>query len=354
MNQKRNTGRFSEGSDKKDRFQKSRPESGKPSGGNEKRKPTEKSGTGGSKSSPRFDKRKPSYKAESSTDDATKRKTSYKPKPSTDGAIKRKPGTRPFAKKKTNEKRNFDENPESVQGLKSVIRLNKYLADAGICSRREADRLIASGVVEINGKVITELGTKVGPGDQVRYGGESLKREKLQYVLLNKPKGFISTSDDPQERKTVMHLVENACKERIYSVGRLDRNTTGLLLFTNDGDLAKKLTHPKHRVRKLYHVTLDKPLTKNDLIQILKGVELEDGMVQPDKLEWVEDVSSKNEVGIELHSGKNRIVRRIFESIGYQVVKLDRVIFAGLTKKDLPRGKWRILSEKELSMLKML
>jgi 23S rRNA pseudouridine2605 synthase len=156
------------------------------------------------------------------------------------------------------------------------------------------------------------------------------------------------------DRKTVMHLVENACKERIYSVGRLDRNTTGLLLFTNDGDMAKKLTHPKHKVRKLYHVTLDKPLTKNDMLQILKGVELDDGMVQPDKIDWVEDVATKNEVGIELHSGKNRIVRRIFEHLGYQVEKLDRVVFAGLTKKDVPRGKWRLLTDKEVDMLKMI
>ncbi|PKP30424.1 MAG: pseudouridine synthase [Bacteroidetes bacterium HGW-Bacteroidetes-16] len=251
-------------------------------------------------------------------------------------------------------KRRTDEEPETVQGLKSVIRLNKYLADAGICSRREADRLIESGVVEINGVVVTELGTKVGPNDKVRYGGESLKREKLKYVLLNKPKGFISTSDDPLDRKTVMSLVENACKERIYSVGRLDRNTTGLLLFTNDGDMAKRLTHPKHGVRKLYHVTLDKALTKNDMLQILKGVELEDGIVQPDKIDWVENVESKTEVGIELHSGKNRVVRRIFEHLGYQVEKLDRVVFAGLTKKDIPRGKWRLLSDKEVDMLKML
>ncbi|MBU3927326.1 MAG: rRNA pseudouridine synthase [Bacteroidetes bacterium] len=261
---------------------------------------------------------------------------------------------KPFSKGKFVTKRRTDEEPETVQGLKSVIRLNKYLADAGICSRREADRLIESGVVEINGVVVTELGTKVGPNDKVRYGGESLKREKLKYVLLNKPKGFISTSDDPLDRKTVMSLVENACKERIYSVGRLDRNTTGLLLFTNDGDMAKRLTHPKHGVRKLYHVTLDKALTKNDMLQILKGVELEDGIVQPDKIDWVEDVESKTEVGIELHSGKNRVVRRIFEHLGYQVEKLDRVVFAGLTKKDIPRGKWRLLSDKEVDMLKML
>ena len=259
-----------------------------------------------------------------------------------------------FSKGKYGSKSRQEEKPEVIQGIKSNVRLNKFLADAGICSRREADRLIESGVVEINGVIVTEMGTKVGPDDKVRYGGESLKREKLRYVLLNKPKGFISTSDDPLERKTVMHLIETACKERIYSVGRLDRNTTGLLLFTNDGDMAKKLTHPKHGIRKLYHVTLDKPLSKNDMLQILKGIELEDGLVKPDKIEWVENVEGKNEVGIELHSGKNRIVRRIFEHLNYQVEKLDRVVFAGLTKKDIPRGKYRILSETEVNMLKML
>ncbi|MCF8349321.1 MAG: rRNA pseudouridine synthase [Bacteroidales bacterium] len=337
MNQKRNTGRSSEGADKKGGYKRSKPASEKPVPENSKKKFSAKAGAGSAKPDDHTEKRKSYRKAETNAGETWKKK----------------PGNSQFGKRKPATKKGSDENADVFQGQKSTIRLNKYLADAGICSRREADRLIASGVVEINGKVITELGTKVGPGDQVRYGGESLKREKLQYVLLNKPKGFISTSDDPQERKTVMHLVENACKERIYSVGRLDRNTTGLLLFTNDGDLAKKLTHPKHGVRKLYHVTLDKPISKNDLIQILQGVELEDGVVKPDKLEWVESVSAKNEVGIELHSGKNRIVRRIFEHLGYQVVKLDRVVFAGLTKKDLPRGKWRLLTEKEVNMLKM-
>ncbi len=239
-------------------------------------------------------------------------------------------------------------------GEEDLIRLNKYLADAGICSRREADIYIASGAVMVNGKVVTQLGTKVRLTDKVQYGGETLKREKLQYVLLNKPKDYITTSDDPQHRKTVMNLVEKACKERIYPVGRLDRNTTGLLLFTNDGDMAKKLTHPGHRIKKIYHVVLDKALSSKDMLTIAKGIHLDDGFIQPDKIAYVEGVTGKREIGIELHSGRNRIVRRIFESLGYKVVKLDRVFFAGLTKKDLPRGRWRHLEQKEVNMLKRL
>lgn len=238
------------------------------------------------------------------------------------------------------------------QGL--PVRLNKFLADAGICSRREADKLIESGAVKINGKVVTQLGTKVAPTDKVQYGGDTLKREKLQYILLNKPKGFITTSDDPQDRKIVMSLVENACTERIYPVGRLDRNTLGLLLFTNDGDLAKKLTHPRHGVKKIYHVFLESPLTKNEMLTLAGGVELEDGKIQPDKIAYVEGENDKRQIGLELHSGKNRIVRRMFEHIGHKVVKLDRVFFAGLTKKDLPRGKWRKLTEKEIGLLKRI
>lgn len=235
-----------------------------------------------------------------------------------------------------------------------VIRLNKYLADAGICSRREADKLIESGVVMVNGKTVTQLGTKVSRTDKVQYGGETLKRERLQYVLLNKPKDFITTSDDPHDRKTVMALIENACQERIYPVGRLDRNTLGLLLFTNDGDLAKKLTHPKHNIKKVYHVYLDKPMIKNDLVALGEGVELEDGFIQPDKLAYVMGENDKTQIGVELHSGRNRIVRRMFEHFGYRVIKLDRVLFAGLTKKELPRGKWRHLNEKEVGLLKRL
>ena len=234
------------------------------------------------------------------------------------------------------------------------IRLNKYIAHAGVCSRREADKLIETGVITVNGKLVTELGYKVNRGDKVRMDGQLLVGEKLQYVLLNKPKGFVTTTDDPQERRTVMDLISNACSERVYPVGRLDLKTTGLLLFTNDGDLAKKLTHPKHRVRKVYHVFLDKPLTKNDMTTIADGIELEDGPVIVDKISYVEDVDSKKEIGIQIHSGRNRIVRRIFEHLGYEVIKLDRVVFGGLTKKDLPRGRWRKLTDKEVEFLRMI
>ena len=234
------------------------------------------------------------------------------------------------------------------------IRLNKYLADSGICSRREADDLILAGAVTVNGEVVTELGTKVKTTDKVMYGGQTLNREKLRYVLLNKPKGVITTSDDPYERHTVMELVEGACQERIYPVGRLDRNTIGLLLLTNDGELAKTLTHPSHEVKKLYHVTLNKPLTAADFEQIEKGLMLEDGPIQVDKIDYVTDDPTMREVGVEIHSGRNHIVRRIFESLGYEVVKLDRVMLAGLTKQNLPRGHWRFLTSAEISMLKRI
>ncbi len=234
------------------------------------------------------------------------------------------------------------------------IRLNKYLANAGVASRRAADQLIEGGAVKINGEVITRLGTKVMPGDKVQFGGQTLKQEKPRYLLLNKPKGFLTTSDDPFNRRTVMNLVEKACPERIYPVGRLDRNTMGLLLFTNDGELAKKLMHPKFRIKKIYHVFLDKNLTKNDMLSIADGINLEDGKIVPDSIAYVAGADDKKQIGIELHSGKNRVVRRIFEHLGYQVIKLDRVFLAGLTKKELPRGKWRFLTEKELNMLKRL
>jgi 23S rRNA pseudouridine2605 synthase len=233
-------------------------------------------------------------------------------------------------------------------------RLNKFIANAGICSRREADKLIQSGVIKVNGIVVKELGTKVKPSDKVHYDDQLIKSEKKYYVLLNKPKDYITTTDDPFNRKTVMFLTRNACNERIYPVGRLDRNTTGLLLLTNDGDLAKKLTHPRHNVIKIYHVVLDKNLTKDDFMNISKGINLDDGFIRPDKIAFVENAESKKEIGLEIHSGKNRIIRRIFESLGYKVVKLDRVSFAGLTKKDIPRGKWRFLKDKEISYLKML
>ncbi|MFM7467780.1 MAG: pseudouridine synthase [Crocinitomicaceae bacterium] len=233
-----------------------------------------------------------------------------------------------------------------------AIRLNKYLSNAGVCSRREADVLIQTGVVTVNGQIITELGYKIKPGDVVQYDGETINAETKRYVLLNKPKGFITTMDDPRGRKTVMTLVSKACRERVYPVGRLDRETTGLLLFTNDGDMAKKLTHPRYQARKIYHVELHKPVSKEDLEKLLNGVDLEDGRTKVDKAEFVE-VGNNREVGIELHSGKNRIVRRLFEALGYNVLRLDRVQFAGLTKKDLPRGMFRHLTEQEVAFLKM-
>ncbi|WP_420384842.1 pseudouridine synthase [Roseivirga sp.] len=230
------------------------------------------------------------------------------------------------------------------------MRLNKYIANSGVCSRREADKLIEQGEITVNGNVIKEMGFQVDSKDVVRFKGKALKPEKLVYVLLNKPKGFITTTSDPEGRKTVMELVKNACEEQIFPVGRLDRATTGLLLFTNDGDVAKKLTHPSGNVKKIYQVTLDKPLTKNDFTTIVEGFKLEDGEVMVDDLAILNN--EKTLIGIELHIGRNRIVRRIFEHFGYRVEKLDRAVFAGLTKKDLPRGKWRFLSEKEVRWLK--
>lgn len=234
------------------------------------------------------------------------------------------------------------------------IRLNKYLSNAGICSRREADVLIATGVVEVNGVTILEMGFKVKPGDQVRYDGALISQETKRYVLLNKPKDFITTMDDPRGRKTVMQLVHKACRERIYPVGRLDRNTTGLLMFTNDGDLAKKLTHPRYEMKKIYHVEVNKNVNFDDMEKLMSGVELDDGgFVKADKVEFIRDTKPR-EVGVELHSGKYRVVRRMFEAVGYEVIKLDRVLFAGLTKKDLPRGEWRHLTNDEVNFLKML
>ena len=232
------------------------------------------------------------------------------------------------------------------------LRLNKFLANAGICSRREADEFIQAGVVTVNGEVVTELGTKVLRTDNVMFHDQPVKIEKKVYVLLNKPKDYVTTSDDPQQRKTVMDLVKNACPERIYPVGRLDRNTTGVLLLTNDGDLASKLTHPKFLKKKIYHVFLDKNVTAHDLQQIAEGIQLEDGVIKADDIQYASP-TDKKQVGIEIHSGKNRIVRRIFESLGYRVQKLDRVQFAGLTKKNLKRGDWRYLTEEEVDRLRM-
>ena len=232
------------------------------------------------------------------------------------------------------------------------LRLNKFLANAGVCSRREADEFIQAGVVTVNGEVVTELGTKILRTDEVKFHDAPVSLEKKVYVLLNKPKDYVTTSDDPQQRKTVMDLVKDVCPERIYPVGRLDRNTTGVLLLTNDGDLASKLTHPKFLKKKVYHVHLDKNITAHDLQQIRDGITLDDGEIKADAVAYA-DERDKSQVGIEIHSGKNRIVRRIFESLGYRVTKLDRVQFAGLTKKNLRRGDWRFLTEKEVDMLRM-
>ena len=248
-------------------------------------------------------------------------------------------------------KKRIEYNEEHIDPT-APVRLNKYLANAGVCSRREADEFIQAGVVKVNGEVVTELGTKVLRSDEVVFHDQPVSLEKKVYVLLNKPKDYVTTSDDPQQRKTVMDLVKNACPERIYPVGRLDRNTTGVLLFTNDGDLASKLTHPKFLKKKVYHVFLDKNVTAHDMQQIAEGIELEDGEIHADAIEYT-DETEKNQVGIEIHSGKNRIVRRIFESLGYRVIKLDRVQFAGLTKKNLRRGDWRFLTAQEVDMLRM-
>jgi 23S rRNA pseudouridine2605 synthase len=239
---------------------------------------------------------------------------------------------------------NFD--PEEL------IRLNKYLANAGICSRREADAFIQSGVVKVNGETVSELGTKVKRADMVTFHDQPAKLEHKIYVLLNKPRNCVTTADDPQERLTVMDLVKSACQERIFPVGRLDRNTTGVLLLTNDGDLASKLTHPKFLKKKIYHVWLDKNVNIEDMQKLADGIELDDGEIHADAISYVTD-TDKDQVGIEIHSGRNRIVRRMFESLGYHVIKLDRVYFAGLTKKNLKRGHWRYLNEKEVSILRM-
>lgn len=242
--------------------------------------------------------------------------------------------------------------PKPQKRPEDGIRLNKYIANAGICARREADDLIRAGVVTVNEKIVQEMGYKVMPGDVVKCDGATLRLEKLQYLILNKPKDFITSLKDPFHQKTVMHLVKNACKERIFPVGRLDKETTGLLLFTNDGDLAMKLTHPSMMHKKIYHVELDKKVSLGHLKEIKAGIELEDGPVQADDVSYVGD--DKHQVGIEVHVGRNRIVRRIFEHFGYHVKKLDRVVFAGLTKKDLPRGKFRFLTEEEIILLKRM
>ncbi len=292
---------------------------------------------------PRF--KKP-YKTKFNTD-------SYSEKPRARGNALNDPQPKTY-----NTGKSYASKRESVKQNKQAekpdgpIRLNKYLSNAGIASRREADQLIQSGAVKVNGQVIDQLGYKINPGDQVVFNNQNIMHERKVYLLLNKPKDCITTSDDPRGRKTVMDYIQGACKERVYPVGRLDRNTTGVLLFTNDGDLTTRLTHPKHGIRKIYHVTLNRNLKPEDFKLLVDGVELEDGPMKADDISF--DGTSRREVGIELHSGRNRIVRRMFEHLGYEVVKLDRVMFAGLTKKDLSRGHYRLLNSKEVAFLKML
>lgn len=254
-------------------------------------------------------------------------------------------------RKKPSQKKSSSQASKPIT-LTYPVRLNRFISNAGICSRRDADLLIEEGKIQINGTLITELGKKVEKGDEVKFNGKVISPQNYVYVLLNKPKDFITTMDDPQERRTVMQLIEKACDERIYPVGRLDRNTTGLLLFTNDGELSQKLTHPSYKIKKIYQVGLDKPLTTNDFNDISEGVKLEDGFVKVDDIVLLDE--SKKNIGVQIHVGKNRIVRRIFESFGYEVNKLDRTMYGNLTKKELPKGKWRMLTPKEVVLLKNL
>lgn len=260
---------------------------------------------------------------------------------------KKRTSSRGFVKKKPIPEYN---SKKIVDQPKGDVRLNKFIANAGVCSRREADALIAKGEIKVNGKVVEEMGYRVGAEDTVQFKGKVLKREKLVYLLLNKPKGYLTTTSDPQGRKTVMDLIKGACEEKLFPVGRLDRTTTGLLLFTNDGDLAKKLTQPTHKIKKIYQVTLSKPLTKADMEAVVEGVALEDGMAKVEEVACLDPDCTM--IGMEVHEGKNRMVRRIFEHLGYGIERLDRSVFGGLNKKDLPRGKWRFLQEKEVLWLK--
>jgi len=231
------------------------------------------------------------------------------------------------------------------------IRLNRFIAHSGVCSRREADELIRGGFIKVNGKTVTDLGTRISATDDVRYKNRRLSTERKVYILMNKPRGYVTTVEDPHAELTVLDLINGACPERIYPVGRLDKATTGVLLLTNDGELTGKLTHPRYNRKKIYHVIVDKPVTKNDLFRISEGIDIDGEIITADAVSYT-DPEDKTQIGIEIHSGQNRIIRRIFEMLGYRVKKLDRVYFAGLTKKNLPRGKWRFLSEKEISMLK--
>jgi 23S rRNA pseudouridine2605 synthase len=257
-----------------------------------------------------------------------------------------------MATEKYNKKKQIQYREEFIDPNEE-IRLNKYLANAGVCSRREADEFITAGVVSVNGVVVTELGTKVKRSDEVRFHDQPVSIERKIYILLNKPKGYVTTVEDPQDRNTVMDLVKGACKERIYPVGRLDRNTTGVLLLTNDGEMAAKLTHPSFMKKKVYHVRLEKPITPEEMEQLLTGVQLEDGEIVCDAVSYAVTDTDHTQLGVEIHSGRNRIVRRMFEAIGFRVVRLDRTQFAGLTKKNLRRGDWRFLTEKEVNMLRM-
>ncbi len=297
--------------------------------------------------------RAPSYGNRSSRD-GNRSETRSPNRYSSDNPRFRKDGPKPPYKKFVKPKKNAQNETPVKREFNDAgeMRLNRYLAHAGISSRRQADDYIKAGLVTVNGVVVTEMGVKIKRGDDIRYNGERLATEKKVYILVNKPKDYVTTTDDEQGRKTVLDLVADACPERVYPVGRLDRNTTGVILLTNDGDLAGKLTHPKYNKKKIYHVVLDKNLKATDLKKITAGVTLEDGFIQPDAVSIVSP-EKKNEVGIEIHSGRNRIVRRIFEQLGYDIVRLDRVYFAGLTKKNLARGKWRFLSEKEVNMLLM-
>lgn len=334
---KRSSSRFSKG-DAEERPKRSfdRPDSDAPRGERPYSKPSSRP-----QGESRFGKKPPFRKTEGAEGE---------PRKEYSGKFERKSfATSRLKKKRLPGKSKQEQKPT---GDSDLIRLNKFISNSGVCSRREADDLIKMGLVTVNGQTVTEMGHKVKPTDDVRYEGKRLKAEKPVYILLNKPKGFITTTDDPQERNTVMHIIANACKQRVYPVGRLDRNTTGLLLLTNDGDLADKLTHPSYNVKKIYKVELDKPLTKADFQKISEGIHLEEGKAVPDDLAIVGDDSKT--VGIELHIGWNRIVRRIFEALQYEVVKLDRVVYAGLDKKALGRGEWRFLSPEEVVRLKHL
>lgn len=303
---------------------------------------------------PTVKKRSDAKRYSSSDDERPKRSISkFSKSGKTESSYTKSSRTSPDKKYRTKDE--YTDRPKKIIKKKASkadgVRLNKFIANSGICSRREADEFIEAGVVTVNGVVVTELGTKVKPTDDVRFNGQRLQGEKKVYILLNKPKGYVTSVDDPHADKTVMDLIKGACSERVYPVGRLDKNTTGVLLFTNDGELTKQLTHPSNEKIKIYHAFLDKNVSQPDLEKLVEGFDLEDGFTQADSASYVD--GQKSEVGLEIHSGRNRIVRRMFEHLGYKVTKLDRVYFAGLTKKGLKRGDWRILTPKEVNMLKM-